>query len=100
MKIDDGQWDNLSDDDAVTLLYELANNGDSASSEYVQLDSMVYERFLQTYAEPVAVKAETQAPTLVTSPLVSQTGSVPLQASPVAGNARAVIQTMDAAAAA
>lgn len=95
MKIDDGQWDNLSDDDAVTLLYELANNGDSASSEYVQLDSMVYERFLQTYAEPVAVKAETQVSTLA-----SRTSPEPLQASPVAVNARAVIQTMDAAAAA
>ena len=95
MTIDDGQWDNLSDDDAVTLLYELANSGDSASSEYVQLDSMVYERFLQTYAEPVSVKAETQVSTLA-----SRTSPESLQAPPVADNARAVIQTMDAAAAA
>ncbi len=61
MTIDTGQWDTLSDDDAVALLYELANKGDNGSNEFVQLDSMVYQRLLQAYDEAAITTANNQA---------------------------------------
>lgn len=35
--------------DAVTRLYEMARNGEVDNIEYVQLDSLVYDRLVQTY---------------------------------------------------
>lgn len=35
---------------AVTRLYELVRNGDTNNCEFSQLDSMIYQRLLQTYA--------------------------------------------------
>lgn len=34
---------------AVTRLYELVRNGEVDNSEFSQLDSLVYRRFMQTY---------------------------------------------------
>lgn len=39
----------LSDDDAVTLLFELAAHGETARDRLVQLDAVVYGRLLQAY---------------------------------------------------
>lgn len=43
--------------EAVNRLYELAREGDTASGEYVQLDSQVYAGLLRAYG----VKPETTA---------------------------------------
>ena len=39
----------LSDDDAVSLLFQLAVSGEEAREKLLQLDAVVYDRLLQTY---------------------------------------------------
>ena len=39
----------LSDDDAVSLLFQLAVSGEQAREKLLQLDAVVYDRLLQTY---------------------------------------------------
>ena len=39
----------LSDDQAVTRLFELACNGETANREFWELDNVVQERLLQAY---------------------------------------------------
>ena len=39
----------LSDDDAVSLLFELAVHGEQAREKLQQLDAVVYDRLIQTY---------------------------------------------------
>ena len=41
--------DSLSDDDAVTLLFDLTARGETPCEKLVQLDAMVYARFVQAY---------------------------------------------------
>lgn len=46
----------LSDDDAVSLLFELAAHGEAANDKLAQLDAVVYGRLLEAYeadASPV-----------------------------------------------
>ncbi|MFC0677669.1 hypothetical protein ACFFGH_07410 [Lysobacter korlensis] len=40
----------LSDDDAVARLFDLATQGDPGSAELRRLDEVVYGRLLRTYA--------------------------------------------------
>ena len=39
----------LSDDDAVSLLFQLAVSGEEAREKLLQLDAVVYDRLIQTY---------------------------------------------------
>ncbi|MGH8077046.1 MAG: hypothetical protein ACREPE_06950 [Lysobacter sp.] len=39
----------MSDDDAVTLLFDLAAHGEAARDKLVQLDALVYGRLVQAY---------------------------------------------------
>ena len=39
----------LSDDDAVSLLFQLAVSGEEAREKLLQLDAVVYDRLMQTY---------------------------------------------------
>jgi len=39
----------LSDDDAVSLLFQLAVSGEQAREKLLQLDAVVYDRLIQTY---------------------------------------------------
>ena len=41
--------ESLSDDDAVSLLFELAARGESAHDRLAQLDAVVYGRLLEAY---------------------------------------------------
>ncbi len=40
---------NSTEHEAVVRLYELARNGEVENTEFSQLDSMVYERFMRSY---------------------------------------------------
>jgi hypothetical protein len=40
---------NKTEQEAVVRLYELVRNGDMDNTEFSQLDSMVYERFMRNY---------------------------------------------------
>lgn len=40
----------LSDSDAVSLLFELAEHGEAAHEKLAQLDAVVYRRLLHAYA--------------------------------------------------
>ncbi|MGI8560273.1 MAG: hypothetical protein ACR2J7_02305 [Luteimonas sp.] len=40
---------NSTEHEAVFRLYELARNGEVENTEFSQLDSMVYERFMRSY---------------------------------------------------
>jgi hypothetical protein len=50
--------ENLSDNEAVTLLFELAAHGEEAREKLVQLDALVYGRLMQAYdgEEPPALR--------------------------------------------
>ena len=39
----------LSDDDAVSLLFQLAVSGEEAREKLLQLDAVIYDRLMQTY---------------------------------------------------
>lgn len=41
--------DNISDNVAITRLFDLALNGDTENREFWELDSLVLERLLQAY---------------------------------------------------
>lgn len=100
MAIEEGQWDNLSDDDAIALLYELANNGDESTGEFARLNSMVYERFLSTYDLNATPLPKPQAGASSTMQIVSQTASETFEPRSTTGGEQPVTRTMDAAAAA
>ena len=38
-----------TEQEAVVRLYELVRNGDMDNTEFSQLDSLVYERFMRSY---------------------------------------------------
>lgn len=51
---------NNTEQEAVVRLYELVRNGDMDNTEFSQLDSMVYERFMRNYdidASPVQTES-------------------------------------------
>lgn len=41
----------LSDDDAVSLLFELAGHGAEVGEKLIRLDAVIYARLLQAYGE-------------------------------------------------
>ncbi|MHB8912657.1 MAG: hypothetical protein ACYC42_08430 [Lysobacter sp.] len=48
-KLDSVSLDTLSDSDAVSLLFELAGQGEQPSEKLLQLDAVVYRRLMQAY---------------------------------------------------
>jgi len=45
----EGDRGDSAEHEAVSRLYELAREGDTASGEYLQLDSLVYDSLLRAY---------------------------------------------------
>ncbi len=50
----------ITDDNAVTRLFEITANGENAQ-ELAQLDALVYERLTQAYDDTVVIPAQLQA---------------------------------------
>lgn len=49
MPFDSVTLDELTDSDAVSLLFELTGGGEHSSENLLKLDAVVYGRLLQTY---------------------------------------------------
>lgn len=53
MSMQDMSASAISDDVAVSRLFDLARNGQVGNQEFSQLDSVIYERLLQAYGSEV-----------------------------------------------
>lgn len=53
--------DEIAEHQAVTRLFELVRNGQTDNTEFSQLDSLIYQRLLQTYAVPEAPEPRVRA---------------------------------------